>query len=167
MEKIALFPGSFDPLTNGHLNLIERSSQLFDKVIVGVFVNTSKRSLFTLEEKLQLVTEATKHLKNIEVIAQASQLTVDSAAELNARFLIRGIRNVKDYEYERDIAIMNHHLSADLETVFLLADEAYGHISSSLLKEVLKFGGDVTAYLPENVCKALNQKNREMTQNEQ
>jgi pantetheine-phosphate adenylyltransferase len=167
MEKIALFPGSFDPLTNGHLNLIERSSQLFDKVIVGVFVNTSKRSLFTLEEKLQLVTEATKHLKNIEVVAQASQLTVDSAAELNARFLIRGIRNVKDYEYERDIAIMNHHLSADLETVFLLADEAYGHISSSLLKEVLKFGGDVTAYLPENVCKALNQKNREMTQNEQ
>ncbi|MTD38737.1 pantetheine-phosphate adenylyltransferase [Erwinia sp. CPCC 100877] len=167
MEKIALFPGSFDPLTNGHLNLIERSSLLFDKVIVGVFVNTSKRSLFTLEEKLQLVTEATKHLKNVEVIAQASQLTVESAAELNARFLIRGIRNVKDYEYERDIAIMNHHLSAELETVFLLADEAYGHISSSLLKEVLKFGGDVTAYLPENVCVALNQKNREMTQNEQ
>jgi pantetheine-phosphate adenylyltransferase len=167
MEKIALFPGSFDPLTNGHLNLIERSSVLFDKVIVGVFVNTSKHSLFTLEEKLQLVTEATKHLKNVDVIAQASQLTVDSAAELNARFLIRGIRNVKDYEYERDIAIMNHHLSAELETVFLLADEAYGHVSSSLLKEVLKFGGDVTAYLPENVCKALNQKNREMMQNEQ
>ncbi|WP_348922875.1 pantetheine-phosphate adenylyltransferase [Enterococcus rotai] len=166
MTRIALFPGSFDPLTNGHLNMIERGTKMFDKVIVGVFVNTNKTALFTLDEKLMLIKQAVAHLANVEVIAQESKLTVESAAELGANFLIRGIRNVKDYEYEKDIAMMNHHLAPELETVFLLADEAYAHVSSSLLKEVLKFGGDVSAYLPLVVNQALNQKNREMKPNE-
>lgn len=166
MTRIALFPGSFDPLTNGHLNMIERGTKMFDKVIVGVFVNTNKTALFTLDEKLMLIKQAVAHLENVEVIAQESNLTVESAAELGANFLIRGIRNVKDYEYEKDIAMMNHHLAPELETVFLLADEAYAHVSSSLLKEVLKFGGDVSAYLPLVVDQALNQKNREMKPNE-
>lgn len=166
MAKIALFPGSFDPLTNGHLNLIERSTKLFDKVIVGVFMNTNKTALFTLEEKLSLIKEAVAHLENVEVIVQDTKLTVESAAQLGADFLIRGIRNVKDYEYEKDIALMNHHLAPELETVFLLADEAYAHVSSSLLKEVIKFGGDVSAYLPKSINQALNQKNREMKLNE-
>ncbi|MEI5988780.1 phosphopantetheine adenylyltransferase [Enterococcus termitis] len=166
MTKIALFPGSFDPLTNGHLDLIERSTKIFDKVIIGVFVNTNKTALFTLEEKLFLIKEAVADLENVEVIAQETQLTVESAAQLGANFLIRGIRNVKDYEYEKDIAMMNHHLAPELETVFLLADEAYAHVSSSLLKEVLKFGGDVSAYLPKSINQALNQKNREMKPNE-
>ncbi|ALS38258.1 pantetheine-phosphate adenylyltransferase [Enterococcus rotai] len=166
MTRIALFPGSFDPLTNGHLNMIERGTKMFDKVIVGVFVNTNKAALFTLDEKLMLIKQAVAHLENVEVIAQESKLTVESAAELGANFLIRGIRNVKDYEYEKDIAMMNHHLAPELETVFLLADEAYAHVSSSLLKEVLKFGGDVSAYLPLVVDQALNQKNREMKPNE-
>lgn len=166
MTRIALFPGSFDPLTNGHLNMIERGTKMFDKVIVGVFVNTNKTALFTLDEKLMLIKQAVAHLENVEVIAQESKLTVESAAELGANFLIRGIRNVKDYEYEKDIAMMNHHLAPELETVFLLADEAYAHVSSSLLKEVLKFGGDVSAYLPLVVDQALNQKNREMKPNE-
>lgn len=164
--KIALFPGSFDPLTNGHLDLIERSSKLFDKVIVGVFVNTSKSSLFSAEEKITLIKDATQAFQNVEVITQATQLTVESAATLGAKFLIRGIRNVKDYEYEKDIAMMNSHLAPEIETVFFLADEKYRHISSSLLKEVLKFGGDVSVYLPEAVNKAINQKNREMRYNE-
>ncbi|MGX7262815.1 pantetheine-phosphate adenylyltransferase [Enterococcus crotali] len=167
MTKIALFPGSFDPLTNGHLDLIERSTKIFDKVIIGVFVNTNKTALFTLEEKLFLIKEAVVDLENVEVIAQETQLTVESAAQLGANFLIRGIRNVKDYEYEKDIAMMNHHLAPELETVFLLADEAYAHVSSSLLKEVLKFGGDVSAYLPKSINQALNQKNREMKPNEE
>lgn len=167
MTKIALFPGSFDPLTNGHLNMIERSTKMFDKVIVGVFVNTNKTALFTLEEKLVLIKAAVAHLENVEVIIQETKLTVESAAELGATFLIRGIRNVKDYEYEKDIARMNHHLAPDLETVFLLADEAYAHISSSLLKEVLRFGGDVSMYLPDSINQALNQKNREMKLNEE
>ncbi|EOI01949.1 phosphopantetheine adenylyltransferase [Enterococcus moraviensis ATCC BAA-383] len=166
MSRIALFPGSFDPLTNGHLDLIERSTKLFDKVIVGVFVNTNKTALFTLEEKLSLIKRSVSHLDNVEVITQETKLTVENAKELDANFLIRGIRNVKDYEYEKDIAMMNHHLSPELETVFLLANEAYAHVSSSLLKEVLKFGGDVSDYLPNAVNQALNQKNREMKSNE-
>ncbi|MBO0439767.1 pantetheine-phosphate adenylyltransferase [Candidatus Enterococcus ikei] len=166
MTKIALFPGSFDPLTNGHLNLIERSTKIFDKVIVGVFVNTNKTALFTLEEKLSTIKAAVNHLENVEVITQETKLTVESAAELGADFLIRGIRNVKDYEYEKDIAMMNQHLAPKVETVFLLADKTYAHISSSLLKEVLKFGGDVSEYLPKAVNEVLNQKNREMKPNE-
>lgn len=167
MSKIALFPGSFDPLTNGHLNMIERSSKMFDKIIVGVFVNTNKTALFTLEEKLFLIKEAIAHLENVEVIVQEKKLTVESAVELGANFLIRGIRNVKDYEYEKDIATMNHHLAPELDTVFLLADETYTHVSSSLLKEILNFGGDVSEYLPKSVNQALNQKNREMKLHEE
>lgn len=166
MTKIALFPGSFDPLTNGHLNLIERSTKLFDKVIIGVFVNTNKTALFTLAEKVNMIKLAVQHLPNVAVIVQETKLTVESAIELDANFLIRGIRNVKDYEYEKDIARMNQHLAPEIETIFLLAEEPYTHISSTLLKEVLKFGGDVSMYLPEAVNSALNQKNREMKSNE-
>ncbi len=144
MRKIALFPGSFDPMTNGHLNLIERSAKLFDEVIIGVFINTSKQTLFTPEEKKYLIEEATKEMPNVRVIMQETQLTVESAKSLGANFLIRGIRNVKDYEYEKDIAKMNQHLAPEIETVFLLAEEPYAHVSSSLLKEVLRFGGDVS-----------------------
>lgn len=151
MRKIALFPGSFDPMTNGHLNLIERSAKLFDEVIIGVFINTSKQTLFTPEEKKYLIEEATKEMPNVRVIMQETQLTVESAKSLGANFLIRGIRNVKDYEYEKDIAKMNQHLAPEIETVFLLAEEPYAHVSSSLLKEVLRFGGDVSDYLPPNI----------------
>lgn len=121
MRKIALFPGSFDPMTNGHLNLIERSAKLFDEVIIGVFINTSKQTLFTPEEKKYLIEEATKEMPNVRVIMQETQLTVESAKSLGANFLIRGIRNVKDYEYEKDIAKMNQHLAPEIETVFLLS----------------------------------------------
>ncbi len=149
MRKIALFPGSFDPMTNGHLNLIERSAKLFDEVIIGVFINTSKQTLFTPEEKKYLIEEATKEMPNVRVIMQETQLTVESAKSLGANFLIRGIRNVKDYEYEKDIAKMNQHLAPEIETVFLLAEEPYAHVSSSLLKEVLRFGAMcLTIFLP-------------------
>lgn len=158
MRKIALFPGSFDPMTNGHLNLIERSAKLFDEVIIGVFINTSKQTLFTPEEKKYLIEEATKEMPNVRVIMQETQLTVESAKSLGANFLIRGIRNVKDYEYEKDIAKMNQHLAPEIETVFLLAEEPYAHVSSSLLKEVLRFGGDVSDYLPPSIYHALKQK---------
>ena len=153
MRKIALFPGSFDPMTNGHLNLIERSAKLFDEVIIGVFINTSKQTLFTPEEKKYLIEEATKEMPNVRVIMQETQLTVESAKSLGANFLIRGIRNVKDYEYEKDIAKMNQHLAPEIETVFLLAEEPYAHVSSGLLKEVLRFD-----YLPHNIYHALKQK---------
>ncbi|MBO0431713.1 pantetheine-phosphate adenylyltransferase [Enterococcus sp. DIV0660C] len=154
----ALFPGSFDPLTMGHLDTIERGAELFDEVIVGVFVNTSKKSLFSAEERVALITKAVAHLPNVRVIHQEHQLTAETAKELGVKALLRGIRNVKDFEYERGIAQMNHHLNSDLETVFLLAKPEYSHISSSLLKEVLYFNGDVSSYLPPVINEALARK---------
>lgn len=156
--KRALFPGSFDPLTNGHLNTIERAAKLFDEVVIGVFVNTSKKSLFPAEERVTLIKQSVLHIPNVKVVHQESQLTVETAKELGATVLIRGVRNIKDFEYERDIAQMNHHLSNELETVLLLAEPKYSHISSSLLKEVLYFGGDVTEYLPDAINEALARK---------
>ncbi|OQO71285.1 pantetheine-phosphate adenylyltransferase [Enterococcus villorum] len=156
--KKALFPGSFDPLTNGHLDMIERAVKMFDEVIVGVFVNTSKKNLFTADEKVELITQSVQHLSNVKVIHQENQLTVETAKELNVKAIIRGIRSVKDFEYERDIAQMNHHLNQEVETIFLLAKAEYSHVSSSLLKEVLYFGGDVSVYLPPIINEALARK---------
>lgn len=156
--KRALFPGSFDPLTNGHLNMIERAAKLFDEVVIGVFVNTSKKSLFPVEERVALIKQSVLHIPNVKVVHQENQLTVEAAKELGATVLIRGVRNTKDFEYENDIAQMNHHLSSELETVLLLAEPKYNHISSSLLKEVLYFGGDVTEYLPVAINEALARK---------
>ncbi|WP_265457416.1 pantetheine-phosphate adenylyltransferase [Enterococcus sp. HY326] len=161
MKKIALFPGSFDPLTNGHVDTIRRGALIFDEVIVGVFVNTTKKSFFTPEEKLQLTSAALADFQNVRVIAQSRQLTVDSAKELGANFLLRGIRSVKDYEYERDIAAINKHLSSELETVILLSSEEYAHISSSMLKEVIQFGGNVEKYLPPVINQAIQRKRTE------
>lgn len=158
MNKIALFPGSFDPLTTGHVDLIERGAKLFDEIIVGVFVNINKKSFFSSEEKVQLIQEALIHIPNVRVIAQETELTVVAAKKLGAQFLLRGIRSVKDYEYERDIMEMNHHLAPTLETVFLLADAKHSFISSSLLKEILTFEGNVADYLPRNIYEAIVKK---------
>lgn len=158
MKKIALFPGSFDPFTNGHLDTVERGAKLFDELIIGVFVNTSKASWFTSEERTELVKQAVAHLENVRVVSQESELTVTSAQRLGAKFLLRGIRSVKDYEYEKDIMTMNSHLDPSIETVILLANPEYSHISSSLLKEVLLFGGDVTKYLPPVINEAFLRK---------
>ncbi|MFC0276013.1 pantetheine-phosphate adenylyltransferase [Enterococcus devriesei] len=157
-KRIALFPGSFDPLTMGHLDTIERGAKLFDELIIGVFVNTSKKSYFTPEEKLAVVKESVQHLHNVRVLAQESELTVNAAEKLGAKFLLRGIRSVKDYEYEKEIALMNQHLDSSLESVFLLADPKYSHISSSILKEVWTFNGDIKEYLPEAVYRVLEEK---------
>ncbi|GEQ36935.1 MAG: pantetheine-phosphate adenylyltransferase [Tetragenococcus halophilus] len=158
MKKIALFPGSFDPLTMGHLSTIERGAQIFDEVIVGIFINTNKKSLFSTDEKVQLAKEALAHLSNVKVISQETELTVQTARRLGAKFLLRGIRNFNDYEYEKEIMTMNRHLAPDIETVFLMAETEYSHISSSLLKETMLFSGDVKKYLPENVYMAIKKK---------
>lgn len=158
MTRIALFPGSFDPFTMGHLNTVERASLMFDQVIIGVFTNTTKKSLFNADEKETMIRKATAHLANVEVLQQEQKLTVDAARQLGAKFLIRGIRNTQDYEYEKNIALMNRHLATELDTVFLLADERYGHISSSILKEILAFDGDVSDYLPEAVNQAVQNR---------
>ena len=158
MKRIALFPGSFDPLTMGHMDTIERGAKLFDELIIGIFVNTSKKSYFTSEEKLAIVKESVKHIPNVRVITQENELTVSVAEKLGAKFLLRGIRSIKDYEHEKEIALMNRHLDQELETVFLLAEPKYSHISSSILKEVWTFNGDVKEYLPEAVYQALEEK---------
>lgn len=162
MKRIALFPGSFDPLTMGHLDTIERGAQLFDELIIGVFVNTSKKSLFSGEERLALVKESVAHINNVRVITQARKLTVEVAEDLGAKFLLRGIRSIKDYEYEKEIALMNKHLDSRLESVFLLASPKYSHVSSSILKEIMIFDGDVKDYLPQPVYEALEKKREQI-----
>lgn len=158
MSKIALYAGSFDPVSNGHLNLIQRGAALFDHLIVAVATNTSKKSLFTTDEKVQLMQENLTHLPNVTVVQHTGGLTIDLAKEWNATVLLRGIRNVKDFEYEADVAAMNKTQNKEIETVFLTADEKYRFVSSSLIKEVAMFGGDITGLVPENVNRAMKGK---------
>ena len=158
MSKIALYAGSFDPVSNGHLNLIQRGAALFDQLIVAVATNTSKKSLFTTDEKVQLMQENLTHLPNVTVVQHTGGLTIDLAKEWNATVLLRGIRNVKDFEYEADVAVMNKTQNKEIETVFLTADEKYRFVSSSLIKEVAMFGGDITGLVPENVNRAMKGK---------
>lgn len=155
--KVAVFPGSFDPLTLGHLDLIKRGSALFDQLAVAVMANSTKKPLFTLDERVQQVKEAVAGFDNVSVITSQG-LTVDLMNKIGADYLMRGLRNSKDFEYERDIAAMNQFLDSQVETVFLLADPKYQHLSSSLLKEVAMNGGDISAYLPANINTALEKR---------
>ena len=148
--KVAVFPGSFDPLTLGHLDLIKRGSALFDQLAVAVMTNESKNPLFTVEERVAQIKEAVSGLDNVSVITTEG-LTVDLMNRIGADYLMRGLRNTTDFQYERDIAAMNNFLDDQCETVFLLADPKYQHLSSSLLKEVARFGGDIDPYLPSNI----------------
>ena len=155
--KVAIFPGSFDPLTLGHLDLIKRGSALFDQLAVAVMDNASKHPLFSLDERVAQVKEAVSGLSNVSVITSQG-VTVDLMNKIGADYLMRGLRNSKDFEYERDIAAMNQFLDDQVETVFLLADPKYQHLSSSLLKEVTMAGGDISAYLPANINAALEKR---------
>lgn len=158
MSKIALYPGSFDPISNGHIDLVKRAAKLFDRVVIAVATNTSKKTLFTADEKVQLIQENVASLPNVEVVKHSGGLTVDLADELNATILLRGLRSVKDFEYEADIAAMNKMQNAQVETVFLASDEQYRFVSSSLIKEVAMFGGDISGLVPENVNRAMKKK---------
>ena len=151
MAKIVLYPGTFDPVTNGHCDLIERASRLFDKVIVAVAISAGKSPLFTVEERVSLVEQSVKHIDNVEVCG-FSGLLVDLAKEKNANALLRGLRAVSDFEYEFQLANMNRHLSPDLESLFLTPSEKYSFISSTLVREVASLGGDVSEFVP-NVVK--------------
>lgn len=157
-KRIALFPGSFDPVTNGHLNTIEKASKLFDELVVGVFTNTTKQTLFTATERQAFIEDEVKNLKNVSVRLCDNDLTINIANELGADYLVRGIRNQMDYEYEKSIAVLNKHLSSHIETIFLISDEEYNHISSSMIKEIAKFTGDVSDFVPKKVNEALKLK---------
>ncbi|AIG65425.1 pantetheine-phosphate adenylyltransferase [Weissella tructae] len=152
----ALFPGSFDPFTNGHLDIVTRAAKLFDEVVIGVGVNTNKRALFTDNEKLAMIEQATQDLNNTSVVLMDG-LTANFAAKMNTNVLIRGVRNEQDFLYERNISEMNKQLTG-IETVFLMTSPQNQMLSSSLIKEVAKAGGNVTDFLPVNIADALRQK---------
>lgn len=145
-----IYPGTFDPITNGHLDLIERGSHLVDRLVVSVLRNEHKHPLFSLEERKAMLEEATAGLAHVE-IDSFDGLLVDYAAAKGASLIIRGIRAVSDYEYELQMALMNRRLNPGIETVFLMAHENYSFISSRLVKEVIKLGGDVGGLVPANV----------------
>lgn len=144
--KIALFPGSFDPFTIGHASIVERGLPMFDRIVIGVGINESKRSLYTPEERVQAIGELYAGDPRVRVEAY-TDLTIDLARRVGARFILRGLRSVKDFEYERDIANMNHRL-AGVETVLLFTEPQYSSISSSVVRELIAFGKDVSAFLP-------------------
>lgn len=155
--SIALFPGSFDPLTNGHLDIIRRASKIFDTVVVGVGNNTSKKALFTPEEKIALISVTVADLDNVKV-AVMHGLTVQFMVEIDAKFIVRGLRNSKDFEYERDIAGVNSAL-ADVETVLLLSKPENQNISSSMVKEIGAMGAENMAkFVPKVVVDALKER---------
>jgi pantetheine-phosphate adenylyltransferase len=155
----AVYPGSFDPLTNGHLDLIERSLRLFDELVVAVVTNPSKTALFTDDERVEMIRDATRHLREIEIVV-FDGLLVDLTARLGARAIIRGLRAVSDFEYEFQMALMNRKLREEAETVFLMPHEAYSYISSRLIKEVAAHGGSVKGLVPAGVEQRLRDKLR-------
>ena len=157
--KIAIYPGTFDPVTNGHVDVAKRAAELFDKVIVCVAVNTLKEPLFTGAERVKMIREAVKDIKNIEV-EEFQGLLVDYARKKNADAIVRGLRAVSDFEYEFQMALTNRKLCSDVDTVFLMPHENYTYLNSTIVREIARFGGDVTEFVPEHVKKELMTKNR-------
>ncbi|MEG0748902.1 MAG: pantetheine-phosphate adenylyltransferase [Carnobacterium sp.] len=158
MSKVALFPGSFDPFTNGHVDTVERAAKVFDRVVIAVATNTSKKSLFNTGEKIELIQQAVAHIGNVEVMEHSGGLTISLAQQIGADAMIRGLRNIQDFEYEMNIAAMNKLQDAEIETVILMASEKYRFLSSSLIKEVASFGGDISELVPANVNHAVKEK---------
>jgi pantetheine-phosphate adenylyltransferase len=152
--RTAVYPGTFDPITNGHLDLVSRASVLFDQVIVAIAESTNKKPAFTLQERVGMAEQALKHISNIRVVGFNS-LLASFVHEMKAGVLLRGLRAVSDFEYEFQLASMNRHLIADVETVFLTPSEQYSFISSSLVREVARLGGNVSEFVPVNVHHAL------------
>lgn len=157
MNITAIYPGTFDPTTNGHVDIIARASKLFDRVIVGVAVNREKTPLFSLDERVALCTEVTRTYSNVEVLG-FDTLLVHCAQKVGAAVIVRGLRAVSDFEYEFQLAGMNRRLSPELETVFLTPAEQYEFISSSMIREIAKLGGDVSSFVPDIVRQHLMQK---------
>ncbi len=157
MKKIALYPGTFDPITNGHYDVIERALNLFDEVIVAAAISQDKKPMFTLEERIDMINAATAHLKNVRVVG-FDNLTVDLAHEHNATVLIRGLRAVSDFEYELQLGYLNNSLDDTIETVYLMPKLKHAFVSSSIVRNLLKFDGKTEHLVPEAVQKQLEAK---------
>ena len=150
MDKIALFPGSFDPITKGHTDIIKKGLGVFDKVIVAIGVNAQKKTMFSLEQRTAWIQAMFKDEPRIEVKSYEG-LTIEFCRQVNAGFILRGLRSCKDFEYERDIACANKDLVPGIETVFLLSDPAFGHISSTIVRDVIVNKGDYSKFVPEGL----------------
>jgi pantetheine-phosphate adenylyltransferase len=152
--RIAVCPGSFDPLTNGHLDVIQRALKLFDRVIVAVAHNESKKPLFTLAERMQLASAAVKHLPSVEVDS-FDGLLMDFAERRGAQAVVRGLRAVSDFEFEFQLALMNRKLNERMETIFMMPKDTYTYLSSRMIKEIARLGGDVSPFVPPHIQQAL------------
>ena len=153
----AIYPGSFDPITNGHIDVIKRASRIFDQVTIAVSQNINKKSFLSEKEKIEAINLSLGGLKNVEVIAFDS-LLVEFAKKINAQIILRGLRAVSDFEYEFQLAGMNKHLDKNIETFFLTPSEEFSNISSSLVREILMLGGDISSFVPQEVEKILLSK---------
>ncbi|MEB7408058.1 pantetheine-phosphate adenylyltransferase [Mammaliicoccus sciuri] len=156
-KRIAVVPGSFDPITLGHIDIIKRSAKIFDEIHVSVLKNSSKKGLFSTEERVELIKEAVQDVPNI-VVHSFHGLLVDFCQEINANTIVRGLRAVSDFEYEMQLTSMNKKLDDDIETLYMMTNNHYSFISSSVVKEVAQFDGDISEFVPENVNKALKEK---------
>ncbi len=155
--RIAIYPGSFDPLTNGHLDVIQRAAKLFDRIIVAVARSESKNPLFTLDERVEMVSKSLGHLQNVE--ADSFQgLLVEYVERRSAQAVIRGLRAISDFEFEFQMALMNRKLNERIETIFMMPKDTYTFISSRIVKEIARFGGDVSSFVPTHVRVALSEK---------
>lgn len=148
--RVAIYPGSFDPITNGHLDIITRGSKVFDKLIVGVLINIEKVGLFSIEERVELIKRVTAHLENVEVVS-FNGLLVELAKKNNAKVILKGLRAVSDFEYEFQMALMNSQLDSEVETLFMTTSAANSFLSSSSVKQVAKFGGNIKGLVPEEI----------------
>ncbi|MEE0937955.1 MAG: pantetheine-phosphate adenylyltransferase [Bacteroidales bacterium] len=154
-KKIALFPGSFDPITKGHKSIVERALPMFDKIVVAVGTNTAKNSVFPLEKRIEWIERTFAQYDNVEVVTFNS-LTVDFCREIGAKYILRGLRNSTDFQYERNIARINQELDSEIETIFLMTKPDDAAISSSLVREILSFGRDVSQFIPEEITININ-----------
>lgn len=159
MGRIAIYPGSFDPISNGHIDLIQRATHVFDKVIVAVANNPHKNPLFTMQERFEMASEATKGIEGIEV-ETFEGLVIEYARKKNIPVIVRGLRMISDFEYEFQMALTNRRLASDIETVFLMPSENYSYLSSKLLKETALYGADISSFVPDFVEKRLKERLR-------
>lgn len=155
--RTAVYPGSFDPITNGHLDIIERASRVYDKLVVGVLNNANKKPLFTVDERIDLIKSVTSHIPNVEVDS-FDGLLVDFAKSKGAEVIVKGLRTVTDFEYEFQMALLNKALNPEYETMFLMTDTKYSYISSSMVKELAGFHGDLTGLVPYEIISKIKQK---------
>ena len=161
MQRVAVYPGTFDPITNGHTDLVSRAARVFPKVIIAIAESPHKKPLFSLEERISLSKNQMAHLENVEVVG-FSNLLVEFVQQIGASVIIRGLRAVSDFEYEFQLASMNRHLAPAVETLFLTPDEDYSFISSSLVKEIARLNGDVSEFVCEEVQQSMRKRFEEL-----